>query len=516
MLTIKDLTIQNSKGTTLLESFCFTLAPHHKAAIIGEEGNGKSTLLKAIADPQSIEKYASVSGIIDTSQAHIGYLSQKMDEKWNESEPYEYCLKNDVNELLELEQYNELENYQKLCVSLHLNPDFLQRSQKIKTLSGGEKVKLQLLKIMHEPVDTLLLDEPTNDLDIETLEWLETFLLEFDGALMFISHDETLLSRVANRIVLLEAVNKKTKVSHTIANIGYDEFMKQRQETLIKEEQIAHKEKEEYEKKQEKLNRIMSSVHEYQNTITRQDPAKGRLLKKKMHSLKSMEKRFEKEGYTKLDTREEAIDVHFEVFDWNPNKICLDLFFDQICADERILIQNVHLFIKGSEKAVIIGDNGCGKTTLIHQVYEQCKQREDLKIGYMPQNYQEMMDDECTPVEYLAKDGNKEAVTKAREFLGRMKFTRDEMLQKIKELSEGQKAKLYLVHFIIEECTMLILDEPTRNLSPLSNPTVREMLRNYSGAILAVSHDRKFIEEVADTVYEIKDKQFLLKEKRNN
>lgn len=507
MLTIKDLTIQNSQGTTLLESFSLTLAPLQKVAIIGEEGNGKSTLLKAIVQPKKIENYVQIHGTIDTSQAIIGYLSQQLDEKWNEFEPYEYCLKKDVNDEIELTQYNELENYQKLCISLHLEPDFLQRDQKIKTLSGGEKVKLQLLKIMHEPVNTLLLDEPTNDLDIETLQWLETFLLEFKGALLFVSHDETLLSHVANRIILLEAVNKKTKVKHTLANMGYDEFMKEREERLIKEEQIAHKEKEEYEKKQAKLNRLMSSVHDYQNSITRQNPAKARLLKKKMHVLKSMEKRFEKEGYTHLDTQEEAIDVYFDPFEWNSNKIMVDVFFPLIQVQDKILLQEVNLFMHGSEKVAIIGPNGCGKSTLIQQIYTSLQAREDIKIGYMPQNYKENMDYQLNAIEYLANDSSKDKVTQARLYLGRMKFTREEMTRPIVQLSEGQKAKLYLLHFILEQCNLLILDEPTRNLSPLSNPTIRKILKEFDGAILAISHDRKFIEEVADTVYEIKNRQ---------
>lgn len=498
-----------------MESFHFTLSPHNKAAIIGEEGNGKSTLLKAIVEPSMIEDYTSITGSIDTSQAVIGYLPQQLDEKWNKYEPYEYLLKKDVNDVIEIEQYNELETYQQLCVNLHLNADFLTRSQKIQTLSGGEKVKLQLLKIMHKPIDTLLLDEPTNDLDLETLEWLETFLLEFDGAVMFISHDETLLSHVANRIILLEAVNKKTKVMHTIANLGYDAFMKQRSEQIQKEEQLAHKEKEEYEEQQEKLNRIMSSVHEYQNTITRQNPAKGRLLKKKMHALKSMERRFEKESYTKLDTREEAIDVHFKNFEWNVHKICIDLHLDTLQVDNQILMNDVNLLIKGSEKVVIIGPNGCGKTTLLHEVVRQLQDRSDLKIGFMPQTYANRMNMQETAIDFLASNQDKTAITKAREFLGRMKFTRDEMTKPIQELSEGQKAKLYLLHFILDECNLLILDEPTRNLSPLSNPAVRQLFIEYNGAILAVSHDRKFIEEVADCVYEVKEKQLVLKTKKS-
>ncbi|MGN1343458.1 MAG: ATP-binding cassette domain-containing protein, partial [Traorella sp.] len=266
----------------------------------------------------------------------------------------------------------------------------------------------------------------------------------------------------------------------------------------------------EYFEKQRKLNDIMNSVHHYQNTITRQDPAKGRLLKKKMHALKSMERRFEKEGYTHLDTLEEAIDVYFEPFDWNSQKIICDLHYDQISVENKILIQDVNLFVKGHDKVVLIGNNGCGKTTLLQQVYQDLKMRDDLNIGYMPQNYALYMKDFVSPLSFLAPSKRNEDITRAREMMARMKFTREEMVQNILDCSEGQKAKLFILKFILDKCNVLILDEPTRNLSPLSNPVLREILLDFDGAIISVSHDRKYIEEVCDYVYLIKDNHMSL------
>lgn len=509
MLTIKNLTIETMKGTLLLDNFNLTVGKQDKIAIIGEEGNGKSTLLKAIANPTLIENYTTIKGSIDSSGCRIGYFSQKLPDIWNEQTALDYCLKNNVNDEIEYERYNDLADLKKLCIKLHMSFDLLESDRPIKTFSGGEKVKLQLLKIMSQPVDLLLLDEPTNDLDLYTLNWLEQFLIEFEHEVIFISHDEVLLSKVANRIVLLEQVNKKTKVRHTIENVGYIDFRHQHQHHIEKAEQLAHKEKEEYEKKQAKLNRIMSSVHDYQNSITRQDPAKGRLLKKKMHAVKSMQKRFEKEGYTKLDTLEEAIDVFFEPFDWNPGKIILDVHYPQVKACNNVLIEDVDLFIKGNEKVVFIGENGCGKSTLLKQVLKDLKTK-NLKIGYMPQNYQDNMSLMMTPVEFLS-DCDRESITKARDMLGRMKFTRDEMEHHLKDLSEGQKAKCYLLKFIIDEVEVLVLDEPTRNLSPMSNPSVRMMLQDFCGCIISVSHDRLYIEEVADTIYEISNQKLIKK-----
>ena len=511
MLTVKNLNITNHLGKPLLDHFDMVLNDKEKMAIIGEEGNGKSTLMKALLGMELT--YVNVSGTIDRSHENIGYLSQTFDPSWNQSTPYEYCLKENVNDNIAPEKYNELQRINELCIKLHLPSNFVERETLIQHLSGGEKVKLQLLKILMEPVTMLFLDEPTNDLDLSTLEWLENFINEYEHGILFISHDETLLERCATDILLLEQVNKKTKVRHSFYHGSYTSFLETRQRTIDKEEQLAHKEKQEYLEKQRKLTDIMNSVHHYQNTITRQNPAKGRLLKKKMHSLKSMEKRYEKEGYTKLDSLEEAIDVYFDPFEWNSQKIICNLHYDTIQTDDRVLIQDVNLFVKGNEKVVIIGDNGCGKTTLLRKVYEDLKDRNDLKIGYMPQNYTEKMNLNDSPLSFLAPEKTSEQITQARTMLGRMKFTRDEMVQMIGECSEGQKAKLFMIRFIMEKCNVLILDEPTRNLSPLSNPVLRSILNDFNGAIISVSHDRKYIHEVCDKIYQIKNERFILSEK---
>ncbi|GAA6427693.1 ATP-binding cassette domain-containing protein [Dielma fastidiosa] len=508
MLIIKNLTIKNAKGSILLDDFSLTLSSHDKAAIIGEEGNGKSTLLKAVYDQSLIDEYASVSGVIQKNNCRIWMLSQKLDSAWFDSTICDYCLKETVDEEIAYERYNELMNLEKLCVQLRLDPLMLSSQQLIKTLSGGEKVKLQLLKLMSRHYDVLLLDEPTNDLDLDTLMWLERFMNEYEGALLYVSHDETLLSRTATRIILLEQVNKKTKVRHSIYNIGYDQFVQEHQASAIKAEQLANKEKEIYEKKREKLLKILNAVHDAQNSCSRQDPHTARLLKKKMHSVKSMEKRFEKESYTKLDTVEEAIDVMFDDFDWNPSKVILDADFCVEVADQR-LIEPFELHVRGFEKVVFIGPNGCGKTTLMKQIIELLKNRGDLKLGIMPQNYQEQMPYEMAAVDFLAPDHDKDTVTRAREMLGRMKFTRDEMAAPIHSLSEGQKAKLFLLRFIMEQCNVLLLDEPTRNLSPMSNPALRECLCDFKGCILSVSHDRRYIQEVCTTIYQVKEKQLV-------
>ena len=157
----------------------------------------------------------------------------------------------------------------------------------------------------------------------------------------------------------------------------------------------------------------------------------------------------------------------------------------------------------GNEKIGIIGNNGSGKTTLLKKIYQEMRQRKDITVGYMPQDYNELLDPNITPEQFLNPEGKKDGQTLARTYLASMKFIPEETVGKIETLSGGQKAKLFLVKLMIDNYDVLLLDEPTRNLSPLSNPVIRSLLKEYEGAIISVSHDRKYIKEVCDRVYKI-------------
>ena len=152
---------------------------------------------------------------------------------------------------------------------------------------------------------------------------------------------------------------------------------------------------------------------------------------------------------------------------------------------------------------ILYGPPGCGKTTLLKQIAETLLPRRDINAAYMPQSYDDMLDPSLFPVEYLAPNGDKDSVTRARIYLGSMKYTTDEMSHKISELSGGQRAKLLLLNMILNDANVLILDEPTRNFSPLSAPAVRELLANFPGAIISASHDRRYIGAIATAVYEL-------------
>ncbi len=489
----------------IIKDFSFILHSKEKIAIIGEEGNGKSTLLKLVADSKKVKEYAIIKGNINTHNMTIGYLEQNFDPHWNDESPLNFFLKNDYNDEINYDNYNLLNDFYSYIAKFNIRKTILNDNENIKNLSGGEKVKLKLIKILCHNPDILLLDEPTNDIDIDTLKWLEDFINTTEKPILYISHDETLLEKTATGIIHLEQTKRKTDCRHTISYLTYKEYIEQRLKKLSHQEQIAKKERTDYNKQTSNFKEVFQKVEYQQNTITRADPHGAALLKKKMKSLKSQEKRYEREKNDFIDMPdvEEAINLQNAEIEPIPNgKIILDLNLQNLKAGNNLLSQNIKLTVKGKTHLVIIGQNGSGKTTLIKETYQILNQKNDIILGYMPQNYEDLLDLEMTPIDYLSKNNSsKDFVTKARTYLGSLKFTSEEATSKIKFLSGGQKAKLLLLKLILEKSNVLLLDEPTRNLSPLSNPIIRNILKEYSGTIISISHDRKYINEVCNDIY---------------
>ncbi|SHJ77873.1 ATPase components of ABC transporters with duplicated ATPase domains [Hathewaya proteolytica DSM 3090] len=500
MLEIRNLNITHRKDLQeLIKDFSFVLNEGDKVAIIGEEGNGKSTLLKLIYDEGLVSDYVEYNGQILKKDVRIAYLPQELEDENKGKTVYEYFCGNPCFYDMDNKELSDL------AYKMGMELEMFYSQQHMGKLSGGEKVKMQMASIIMEKPQVLLLDEPSNDIDMSTLQWLEEFINNCGLSVVFISHDETLLENTANIIVHLEQIRRKTICRYTVAKMGYEEYVETRLKAFQRQEQMARKEKEEYEKQQEKFRRIQQKVEHDQKNVSRQNPHGGKLLKKKMHVVKSMEKRFEKqyENMTEMPHDEEAIMVKFnEDVQLPRGKVVLDFHRDELFVHQRILSRDINLKVMGGKKICIIGKNGVGKTTLIRSIAEELLQRKDIKASYMPQNYEEELDYNKTPVEFLSITWDKEENSRIRTFLGSMKYTTLEMEHNIGELSGGQKAKLFFLKMIMNKHNVLILDEPTRNFSALSNPVIRNILKEYGGTIISISHDRKFIREVADTVYE--------------
>lgn len=496
MLELKNVTIHLKKdGRCIADDFSFTLGRGEKAAIIGEEGNGKSTLLRFIYQQGLIAPYCSCSGEVLT-KGRAAYLPQFMEEAAGGLSLAEYF--EDTEYYLHMDVLNRL----------GLTVEFILSDQRLDSLSGGEKVKVQLARLLMEEPDILLLDEPTNDLDIPTLQWLEGFIAQSRLPILYISHDEALIENTANVIVHMEQIIRKTQCRITVSRCPYREYLSRRRSSFAHQEQVAQKQRDDYDRQMEKWRRIYSRVDHEQQAISRQNPGGARLLKKKMHSVLSMGRRFEREKEDFLDfpEEEEAILTRFDPSIHLPaGKTVLDFSLSQLCAGGRPLSRDIRLHVCGGAHVGIIGRNGAGKSTLLGALWEALRDREDIIPAFMPQNYAELLDPRQTPIDYLAESHTREAVTRARSCMGSMKFTHEEMTGKIANLSGGQKAKILFLDMVLRGANVLLLDEPTRNFSPLSGPVVRGALADFGGAIISVSHDRKYLQEVCSQVYELRE-----------
>lgn len=507
MLQIKKLNLIHKKDSRIiLSDFNLVLNTGDKAVIIGEEGNGKSTLMKWIYNPSCIDNYIEAEGEKVSGKESFGYLPQEMSYEDKGKTIYEYFSE---EELFWNKTQKELSE---IAGKFGMTNEFFYSEQKMGSLSGGEKIKAQLMRILIKEVTVLLLDEPSNDIDITTLELLEKIICDWENIVLFISHDETLIENTANMVIHIEQIMRKTKARYTVAKLPYKRYVEERLHKFEHQERQALNDRKEKKIRDEKYRKIMQNVHNSLENCSRQDPFTAKALKDKMHAVKSMKRRFEKEDekITEMPEQEEAI--FFKLGDKKlyipAGKTVIECTLPKLMTPDgkRILAEDINLKIKGSEKVCIIGTNGIGKTTFLRKITEELMKRKDVKVEYMPQNYEDILDLDMTPVDFLDKSGDKEERTRIRTYLGSLKYTADEMEHPIKELSGGQKAKVLLLKMSLSEANVLILDEPTRNFSPLSGPVIRKMLRQFPGAIISISHDRKYIDEVCDKIYELNSK----------
>ena len=484
--------------TELITDLNVVVNAGEKVAIIGDEGTGKSSLIRYLNNDKAVAQYVSIKADYSNHFYKIGYLPQILPEELMALTIQEYIYKDEDPNLIRYELLY------KLASVLGFSVEKMHSEQRLESLSGGEKIKVQLIKILMQYPDLLLLDEPSNDLDLRTVKWLEDFISKSPLAIVYVSHDEELLRKTATKIIHLELLHQRTKPRATVANLGYADYIEQRQNIFEHQETVANKQQEDYKKKMEKHRQIEEKVHRDLND-TKND-AMGRLLKKKMASVKATGKRFEREkaDFVENPVIGDPILIKFSnMKKFDSNKTILNWKNKSIKIEDRRLVESVDLHIKTGDKIGIIGANGVGKSTLLNDLRRALMERTDIVVGYMPQNYTENTDLEQTPIEFLTQSGSRDEKTIIMTYLGSLRYTTEEMNHSLNQLSGGQLAKIWLAKFDIEGVNTLLLDEPTRNFSPVSQPELLKLFQGFTGTIISVSHDRKFLDNVCEDIYQL-------------
>ena len=495
MIKINQLTItQNKDLRDLISDLNITIQDGEKVAIIGEEGNGKSTLLKTLMG-ERLDDF-SISGEIQSDLQSLSYIPQHLPEELKKKSLQDYFF-------LESADLDYSILY-RLAEELQFDSSRFASDQEIGSLSGGEALKIQLIHELSKPFEILFLDEPSNDLDLETVDWLKIQIQKMKQTVIFISHDEDFLSQTADTIIHLRLVKHRKEAETLVEHLDYDRYSEQRKANFARQSQQAANDQRAYDKTMEKHRRVKQNV---ENALrATKDSTAGRLLAKKMKNVLSQEKRYEKaaQSMTQKPLEEEQIQLFFsDIEPLAASKVLVRLEKENLSIGERVLAQELQLTVRGQEKIGIIGPNGVGKSTLLAKLQQVLSDKREISLGFMPQDYQETLQLNLSPVEFLSQTRHKEEIQKIQSYLASLNFSYPEMHHQIHSLSGGQQGKLLLLNLVLRKPNFLLLDEPTRNFSPTSQPEIRKLFANYSGGLVTVSHDRRFLKEVCTSIYSL-------------
>lgn len=489
-----------------------------RVAIVGRNGAGKSTLLKIISgeiDFDNGERTVSK----DTT---IGYLSQEfiVREDLSIYEEMITCF----NEIIELEKELEKISYELTSENIESNPGLLDKydrlqnqvlthkdyhykskidsvlygldfdkevfDKKISTFSGGEKTRLSMAKLLLSEPDLLILDEPTNHLDMENVAWLENYLSSYNGAIVIVSHDRYFIDKVVNVVYNLEFGKLKKYVGN------YSNFLRQYEEDY-------EKNLKEYVSQQKDIKRLEEFV---QKNIARASTSK--MAKSRQKVLDKME------IIDNPRKDDKAANIEFRIKEQSGRDVLIinDL---QVGYEEQVG-QKYNFSVYKGDRLAIVGKNGIGKSTLIKTIAKKQKELggniqygSKVSLGYYDQKQAEF-ESSKTILNELWDEYPLMKEAEVRTVLGRFLFRGDDVLKIVRDLSGGEKARLQLAKLMLEKNNLLILDEPTNHLDITSKQVLEEALEDYEGTILFVSHDRYFINKIANKVFDITEEGYSL------
>ena len=517
MITISNLSIQYS-GKFLFNDISFTITEKDRLGLVGKNGAGKSTMLKILCR----ELLPEGGTVAMDNKITLGYLPQELDLKPNDTVYEEaakafsniQALQDKITALeIEIESRTDYDSkqYFKLLQKLSDSQDRIQalgglqireKTEKIlkglgfvngdfdrplNEFSGGWQMRVELAKILLRQPDYILLDEPTNHLDIESIMWLEAFLLNYSGGVLLISHDKAFLDHVSNRTI--EIVNGKIYDYHT----SYSKFVELRKERQEKQINAAKRQAKEIEHTQTLINKF-------------------RAKKNKAAFAQTLIRKLEKTEKIEVDDLENS-SINFRFPDApRSGKVVLNM--ENLAKSYGIyeVLKNVNFTLERGEKIAFVGKNGEGKTTLTKIItgkenYDgKLEVGYNVTIGYYEQHQAETLDGNKTVFQTIDDVATGEMRYKVRSLLGAFLFSGDSVEKKVQVLSGGEKSRLALARMLLNPVNLLILDEPTNHLDMQAKNILKNALAAFNGTLIIVSHDREFLKGLTDKVYEFTNK----------
>ncbi|WP_320019397.1 ABC-F family ATP-binding cassette domain-containing protein [Labilibaculum manganireducens] len=518
MISVDALAVEFG-GTTLFKDISFVINEKDRIALMGKNGAGKSTLLKIIAGaespsrgrvsspkdkviaylPQHLMTDNTRTVFEETAQAFASIFEmEKQIEEMNvelgtrtdfESESY-YKLIEDVSALSEIYYSIEEINYdaevEKTLFGLgFVREDFTRPTSEF---SGGWRMRIELAKILLQNPDLILLDEPTNHLDIESIQWLEDFLINSGKAVVIISHDRAFVDKITTRTIEI-----------TMGRI-YDYKVNYSQYLELRKERRVHQQKA-FEEQQKMIADNQTFIDRFKGTYS------------KTLAVQSRVKMLEKLDIVEVDEEDNsALRLKFPPSPRSGNYPVIMEDVEKTYGDHTVF-SGVNFTIQRGEKLAFVGKNGEGKSTLVKAIMQEIEHGGNLTlghntmIGYFAQNQASLMDENLTVFQTIDDIAKGDIRTKIKDILGAFMFGGDNSTKKVKVLSGGEKTRLAMIKLLLEPVNLLILDEPTNHLDMKTKDILKAALKEFDGTIILVSHDRDFLDGLAEKVYEFGNKK---------
>ena len=507
-------------GSTLFENISFNINEKDRIALMGKNGAGKSTLLKIIAgvdQPSKGKISAPTDGVIaylpqhlltddsctvfeETSKAFsvINDMKTQMDELNKQLETRTDYDSDDYYKLIEevstlgeryysIEEINYDEEVEKALIGLGFSRDDFQRPTT--EFSGGWRMRIELAKILLQNPDLILLDEPTNHLDIESIQWLEDFLINNAKAVIVISHDRAFVDNITNRTVEL-----------TMGRI-YDYKVTYSQYQQLRLERREQQQKQ-YAEQQKMIAENMEFIERFKGTYS------------KTHQVQSRVKMLEKLDIVEVDEVDtSALNLKFPPA---PRSGSYPVVVEEITKKygDHVVFQNASMTIERGEKVAFVGKNGEGKSTMIKAILGEIgidsgklELGHNSKVGYFAQNQASLLDGSLTVFETIDNIATGDIRTSVKDILGAFMFGGDNSHKKVEVLSGGEKTRLAMIKLLLEPVNLLILDEPTNHLDMKTKDILKEAIQQFDGTVILVSHDRDFLDGLAQKVFEFGNKR---------